>query len=443
MSPSQLARIRVSLEDQGLSTDLAAVDSPLCGREEYCLNQLFRQKNFLDSFYDPAVRSLVFTLAPDLVREPETARDTATKLSKALQPFADTISLVRKVAVDAIEIKKPQDLRYIFRVHGDNSQTDLIRESYIDELARSIAKNGLLHPLVLLQKKDGRYKILCGFRRFQAIRRLGWKWVEAKTYSEEAFTTEDFFNISLAENTKRRNLNPIEIGNFLESAAEELGLNNTILAERFGESLGIGKPGANVSQSTIHKYRKLFQIRKRGESPEMIADVINDRLQFSIAAEILAPIQNPEDRDCLYLEVIKPLAPTRPQLVQIVKLLGKIDSRISRAIVDPFVARALARAAASGRPANNFITALQRKSAKRDQDREEKIARTTAELRQNFFGKKAGKLDFNITRSKRGKKPALTMHVRLKSDSMEEMIARLQKLLADKQQLKNLRDLLE
>jgi ParB family chromosome partitioning protein len=132
MSPSQLARIRVSLEDQGLSTDLAAVDSPLCGREEYCLNQLFRQKNFLDSFYDPAVRSLVLTLTPDLIRETETARDTATKLAKALQPFADTISLVRRVAVDAIETKKPQDLRYIFRVHGDNRQTDLIRESYID-----------------------------------------------------------------------------------------------------------------------------------------------------------------------------------------------------------------------------------------------------------------------------------------------------------------------
>ena len=443
MSPSQLAKIRVALEDQGLSTDLAPMDSPQCGREEYCLNQLFRQKNFLDSFYDPAVRSLVLTLAPDRIKKRETARDTAKKLSMALQPFADTIPLVRRVAVDVIEVEKPQDLRYIFRVHGDDQHTDLIRESYIDELARSIAKNGLLHPLVLLQKNDGRYKILCGFRRFQAIRRLGWKWVEAKTYSEEAFTTEDFFNISLAENTKRRNLNPIEIGNFLESAAEELGLNNTILAERFGESLGIGKPGAKVSQSTIHKYRKLYQIRKRGESPEMIADVINDRLQFSIAAEILAPIQDAEDRDSLYLEVIKPLAPTRPQLVQIVKLLGKIDSRLSRAIVDPFVAKALTRAMDSKQRANSFITALQRKSAQKDQDQEERITRTATELRQNFFGKKAGKLDFNITRSKRGKKPALTMHVRLQSDSMEEIINRLQKLLADEKQLKRLRDFLD
>ena len=443
MSPSQLAKIRVSLEDQGFSTDLAPTDSSLCGREEYCLNQLFRQKDFLDSFYDPAVRSLVLTLAADRVQNCDRARETARALTAALQPFAETISLVRKVAVDAIEVEKPQDLRYIFRVHGDDQYTDMVRESYIEELARSIAKNGLLHPLVLLQKKDGRYKILCGFRRFQAIRRLGWQWIEAKTYSEEAFTTEDFFNISLAENTKRRNLNPIEIGNFLESAAEELGLNNTILAERFGESLGIGKPGAKVSQSTIHKYRKLYQIRKRGESPEMIVDVINDRLQFAIAAEILAPIQDARDRDSLYLEVIKPLAPTRPQLVQIVKLLGKIDRRLSQAIATPFVSKALSKAAGARQRANSFIAALQRKTEKKEQDREEKIAATVSELRQNFFGKKAGKLDFNITRSKRGKKTALTMHVRLQQDSMEETIDKLQQLLADKKEIKKLTTLLE
>ena len=443
MSPSQLAKIRVALEDQGFSTDLAPMDSSLCGREEFCLNQLFRQKDFLDSFYDPTVRSLVFTLATERVRDSETARRTARELAQALHPFADTISLVRKVAVDAIEVAKPQDLRYIFRVQGDDQYTDMVRESYIDELARSIAKNGLLHPLVLLQKKDGRYKILCGFRRFQAIRRLGWKWVEAKTYSEEAFTTEDFFNISLAENTKRRNLNPIEIGNFLESAAGELGLNNTILAERFGESLGIGKPGAKVSQSTIHKYRKLYQIRKRGESPEIIVDVINDQIPFAIAAEILAPIADPADRDSLYLEVIKPLSPTRPQLIQIVKLLGKIDPSLSQAIGAPFVQKALARAVDSGQRAGSFINALQRKTEKSDQNQQEKIDKKVTQLRQNFFGKKAGKLDFNITRSKRGKKPALTMHVRLQSDSMDEMIDRLEKLLADKKQLAELRKFLE
>ncbi|MCF6188347.1 MAG: ParB/RepB/Spo0J family partition protein, partial [Desulfobulbaceae bacterium] len=278
ISPTLLSKIRVAAEDQGFSTEIADTASAICGRESYSLNQLFRQKNYVDGFYDPSVRSIILTIAPHLVSDRQQAEETAQRLANVLLEFSDSMSLVRRIAMGAIDTVSRQDMRYIFRVHGDNPYNDMVRQTYIDELSRSIKRNGLLHPLVLLQKKDGRYKILCGFRRYQAIRRLGWEWVEAKAFNEEDFTTEDFFNISLAENTKRRNLNPIEIGNFLESASRDMGLNNTRLAEQFGETLGIGKPGKKVSQSTIHKYRKLNQIRERGESAEMISDVLNDKL---------------------------------------------------------------------------------------------------------------------------------------------------------------------
>ena len=319
----------------------------------------------------------------------------------------------------------------------------MIRESYIDELARSISANGLLHPLVLLQKNDGRYKILCGFRRFQAIRRLGRQWVEAKTLNEEDFTTEDFFNISLAENTKRRNLNPIEIGNFLESAGRELGLNNARLAEQFGESLAIGKPGSNVSQSTIHKYRKLYQLRERGESPEIISDIINDRLRFSIAAEVLAPIKVPLDRDSLYLDIVKPLAPTRPQLIQIIKILRSVHPRLSKAISDPHVRKILEQAVHSSHRANSFIHALRKAGDQQPEENQQTFTSTVEALRKDVFGAKANKQDFNITRSSKGRKKSLTLHIRLQEQSMEQMVANLKQLLTDEYRLKELHKLLK
>ncbi|MFP7753379.1 ParB/RepB/Spo0J family partition protein [Thermodesulfobacteriota bacterium B35] len=442
LSPSLLSRIRVAVEDQGLKTMVADTVSDLCGREPQSLNQLFRRKDRFPEFHDPTVRSLLITLAPDLVRSPEQAGQTASRLVRALQPFASTMSLVRRVEMANIDTIDGRDTSFIFRIQEEERYADMLREAYLEELSASIAANGLLHPLVLLQKSDGRYKILCGFRRFQAIKRLDWQWVEAKVYHENDFTTEDLYNISLAENTRRRNLNPVEIGNFLESAAREMGLNNQELAERFGPSLGIGRPGQKVSQSTIHKYRKVNLIRERGESAEIITDLIDERLSFTVVAEILAPIRNPADRDRLYLEVIRPLAPTRPQLLQIVRLLSAMDPSLAAAIESRNVRRAIDRARKSRSPGSAFIRALQELDSGQLAQRKASLDEQVGDLRKNFFGAKASRRDFNITVPARMDRQELTLHVRLKADRLEETVRHLQQLLADRKRLNELMDLL-
>jgi ParB family chromosome partitioning protein len=441
IAPSFLSKIRIAAEDQGISTALADTASDVCGRESYSLNQLFRQKDYMDGFYDPTVRSITLTIAADRLTGSRKAAQTAIQLAEVFSDFAEPMPLVRRIAMNAIDTSRPQDLRFIFRVYGDNQYNDMIREAYIDELAGSIERNGLLHPLVLLQKMDGRYKILCGFRRFQALHRLGRQWVEAKTYNEKDFTTEDFFNISLAENTKRRNLNPVEIGNFLESASRELNLNNARLADRFGESLGMGLPGKKVSQSTIHKYRKLYQIRERGESAEMISDVINDKLQFTIAAEVLAPIKEPADRDSLYLEIIKPLAPTRPQLLQITKLLSTFHPQTGKAIATLPVKSALEKAVKSKQKASTFLRILKQSKKNQPLEKEKAFTETVDALRKDIFGNKATRQDFDISRTGKNQKKAVTLHIRLKRQSIDQTITSLKTLLDDKKRLGELRKL--
>lgn len=431
MPGSTLAKVRLALEDQDLTTDIADIGSPSSGNATHCLNQLFRQQNYLEDFYDPAVHSIQINLNPALTTNKETALETARKLTASFKPFVQTMSLVRKIATDTVDTVKEEDLRYIFRITQDRLHNDLMRETYIEELAASIAKNGLLHPLVLLQKEDGRYKILCGFRRFQAIKRLQWPWLEAKVYHEDDFTTEDFFNISLAENTKRRNLNPVEIGNFLESAAKEMELNNTLLAERFGQTLGIGAPGQNVSQSTVHKYRKINQIREQGTSPEMIADVINDKLQFSIAAEILAPIKKAEDRNALYLQIVKPLSPTRPQLLQIMKLLEEYGPSLSDAVTSEEVTQAISKAELNEQKASTFLHSLKDKNGAYHEQQKTAQNNNIASIRKQYFGAKANTRDFNITFPKKPDKEEATLHIRLKKSNTKATLKALQSLLGD------------
>ncbi len=443
IAPSLLSKIRIALEDQGIRTALADTSSDICGRKSYSLNQLFRQKKYMDGLYDPNVCSITLTITTTRLVDGKKAAQTAQQLAETFSAFAKPMPLVRRIAMNAIDTGRPQDLRFIFRVYGDDQHNDMIREAYIDELAGSIEHNGLLHPLVLLQKMDGRYKILCGFRRFQAMRQLRRQWVEAKTYSEGDFTTEDFFNISLAENTKRRNLNPVEIGNFLESASRELNLNNARLADRFGESLGMGLPGKKVSQSTIHKYRKLYQIRERGESAEIISDVINDNLQFSIATEVLAPIKKPADRDSLYLEIIKPLAPTRPQLLKITKLLSTFHPQAEKAVAMLPVKSALEKAVKSKQKASTFLRILKQSKENQPLEKEKAFAETVDTLRKDIFGSKSTKQDFDVSRTRKSQQKAVTLHIRLKKQSIDKTITNLKNLLGDRERLDELRRLLQ
>lgn len=426
---SLLSKIRIACQDHHLTTELAPTISNYCARDEHQLNQLFHLKQRSDT-YNPEACSLVLHLRQDLLNQQQTAQSTAEMLAASLSPFATSMSLVRNIDMSNIDVSTAEDLQYIFRLQGDSRYGELLRESYIEELASSIDRNGLLHPLVLLKKNNGRYKILCGYRRFQALRRLNKAQVEAKVYQESDFATEDFFNISLAENTKRRNLNPIEIGNFLESASTTLGLNNAELAEQFGPTLGIGKPGQKVSHSTVHKYRKVNQIRIRGESAEIISDVVNERLQFSIAAEVLAPIKNSKDRDALYTQIIRPLSPTRPQINQITRLILAISLNLCEAVASERVQTCLERACSGSQPASTFIKLLSAKNKTLPTMTPDDFEAKVSSIRRSYFGDKASRQDFNITPSAKKGHDEVFVHFRLRKGLTLATLERLHQAIA-------------
>ncbi len=435
-APSIVTKLRVSLADNNFTSELAPPSSTLCGHEPESLNQLFFQKNFLEDLYDPNVSSLLLTINNSSLTDiPEEMKIMGESLAKAIVSFTAQMPLVRKVKRNSIEIAGKRDRKYIFRVHDNgNDSMSMLREAYISELAHSIKKSGLIHPLVLLQKRDGKYKILCGFRRYQALTQLNEEWIDAKIYQESDFTKEDFFDISLAENTKRRNLNPVEIGNFLENAARELAMNNAGLAEKFGQTLGIGKPNQNVSQSTIHKYRKVNDIRLKGTSPDIINDIINEKLQFTIAAEILAPIKDPEDRNSFYANVLKALSSTRAQAIQIKKMLDSTGKSIKTVLQAKDMQAAIEKALLTEHKSNTFIKFLQKKQLPARRKQQSHFQKKVESIRNSVFGD-TPKSDFKILKPTKNKKNEFTIQLKVRPDNLAETIEKLGLLSGHKEEL--------
>lgn len=99
---------------------------------------------------------------------------------------------------------------------------DRLREDLgeLGELMVSIQQYGLLHPVVI----DDKRRLIAGYRRLEACKRLGKKRIEVKFYGE--LTDEERREIELEENVQRKDLTAYEASKLTtrrkEKAAEEL-----------------------------------------------------------------------------------------------------------------------------------------------------------------------------------------------------------------------------
>lgn len=105
-------------------------------------------------------------------------------------------------------------------------------ESEIDELAHSIQKYGILHPL-LVQKKDSHYEIIAGERRWRAAAKAGLKEVPVII---KDLSGQEAAEISLIENIQRSELNPVETAAAYRSLMDAYHLTQDELAKRLAVS---------------------------------------------------------------------------------------------------------------------------------------------------------------------------------------------------------------
>lgn len=102
---------------------------------------------------------------------------------------------------------------------------------HLEELTRSIKANGIVQPIVV-RKKDGRYQIIAGERRWRATQRAGIRKIPAVV---KDIPDDKLLELALVENIQRQELNAIEEANAYRKLIDYVGLTQEMVADRVGK----------------------------------------------------------------------------------------------------------------------------------------------------------------------------------------------------------------
>ena len=106
-------------------------------------------------------------------------------------------------------------------------------EGALNELADSIARHGLIQPIVVRPTLDGTYMIIAGERRWRACRIAGVTEVPVMIKETDDKT---LMELALIENLQREDLNPVEEALGYKALIEDFSLTQEEVAHRMGKS---------------------------------------------------------------------------------------------------------------------------------------------------------------------------------------------------------------
>ena len=103
----------------------------------------------------------------------------------------------------------------------------------LEGLAASIRTLGLITPITVRRRADGRYQIISGERRYRACQMAGL--TEVPAYVRDADDL-GMLEMAIVENIQRSNLDPIEIALSYRRLMDECQLTQEVMAERLGRN---------------------------------------------------------------------------------------------------------------------------------------------------------------------------------------------------------------
>ena len=147
---------------------------------------------------------------------------------------------------EVVKSDPPQDTSDILRVPVDMIEPNPYQprmsfdQEALEELADSIRTLGLIQPITVRRKTDGRYQIISGERRFRACQLSGMDMIPA--YIRDT-NDQGMLEMAIVENIQRENLDPIEVALSYQRLIEECNLTQEQMAVR------VGKKRATVTNS--------------------------------------------------------------------------------------------------------------------------------------------------------------------------------------------------
>lgn len=130
------------------------------------------------------------------------------------------------------EVSKLQELNVEDVIPNPNQPRESKDLQGLQELAESIKEKGILQP-ILVRPKNGKFEIIAGERRYQAVKLLGFSKIPAIVLEID---DQEAYEISLIENLQREDLNPIEKAKAFQNYLNTYKVTHEELAKRIGIS---------------------------------------------------------------------------------------------------------------------------------------------------------------------------------------------------------------
>lgn len=127
---------------------------------------------------------------------------------------------VREIPIEFLQ-RNPDQPRWVFP------------ETQLAELAASIRDKGILQPILVRPKGEGRYEIVAGERRWRAAQQAG---LAAVPVLVRELTDMQVLEIGVIENVQRADLSPIEEATAYRQLMDRFGRTQDSVAEAVGKS---------------------------------------------------------------------------------------------------------------------------------------------------------------------------------------------------------------
>ncbi|WP_288961400.1 ParB/RepB/Spo0J family partition protein [uncultured Peptoniphilus sp.] len=151
-------------------------------------------------------------------------------LGRGIGNFLNSSEKIREVIEE--ERSKLMEISTSDIVANEGQPRKNFNEEDLKDLAASIEKYGIIQPL-LLKKKEDKYEIIAGERRFRAAKLAGLEKVPAIV---KDITDHESSRIAIIENIQRKDLNPVEEAMSYRHLLDSQDLTQNELAEEIGKS---------------------------------------------------------------------------------------------------------------------------------------------------------------------------------------------------------------
>lgn len=129
----------------------------------------------------------------------------------------DVANSTKKVAVTLID-PNPFQPRIEFQAEA------------LEELKNSILEHGVIQPLSVRSKANGRYELIAGERRLRACKLAGL--TEVPVYILQIATDAEMLELAIIENIQRKDLNPIEVAKSYKRLMDDCDLTQEQVSKR-------------------------------------------------------------------------------------------------------------------------------------------------------------------------------------------------------------------